>query len=54
MPVAIPSYLDPLQHSKYTIVEEILSASNYYDVLSVDRHASAEEIRKAYIKVSFG
>ncbi|KAI8344737.1 hypothetical protein BC941DRAFT_464944 [Chlamydoabsidia padenii] len=52
MPVAIPSYLASHQPSKYTIVEEILSASNYYDVLSVDRQATPEEIRKAYIQKS--
>ncbi|ORZ13225.1 DnaJ domain-containing protein, partial [Absidia repens] len=56
MPVAIPTSPYTLgslqQRSKYAIVEEILSATNYYQVLSVDRQATAEEIRKAYIQKS--
>ncbi|KAI8098682.1 uncharacterized protein BX664DRAFT_367584 [Halteromyces radiatus] len=52
MPVAINSQYHQVYDFKHSIVKEILSASNYYDVLNVDRTATTDEIRKAYIQKS--
>ncbi|CAO3652755.1 unnamed protein product [Cunninghamella echinulata] len=40
------------QEVQYTIVDDILLASNYYQVLGVDKNVSTEDIRKAYIQRS--
>lgn len=40
------------KEDKYRIVDEILSATDYYHVLGVKRNATPEEIRRAYIKVN--
>ncbi|KAG0756405.1 hypothetical protein G6F24_011174 [Rhizopus arrhizus] len=40
------------KEDKYRIVDEILSATDYYHVLGVKRNATSEEIRRAYIKKS--
>ncbi|KAI8338220.1 hypothetical protein BC941DRAFT_424927 [Chlamydoabsidia padenii] len=37
---------------KYRFVEEILSAPDYYSVLSITKKATTEDIRRAYIKRS--
>ncbi|KAI9354937.1 hypothetical protein BD770DRAFT_391734 [Pilaira anomala] len=37
---------------KYTLVNEILSATNYYEALGVSDDSTCNEIRKAYIKKS--
>lgn len=36
---------------KYTLVNDILSASNYYEALGISDDSSCDEIRRAYIKV---
>jgi hypothetical protein len=38
---------------KYRFVEEILTAPDYYKVLDVTKKATTEDIRRAYIKVTF-
>lgn len=38
---------------RYQLVDDILGATSYYTVLGVTRQSSAEEIRRAYIKVSY-
>ncbi|GAA5816501.1 hypothetical protein MFLAVUS_010030 [Mucor flavus] len=37
---------------KYTLVNDILSASNYYEALGISDDSSCDEIRRAYIKKS--
>jgi preprotein translocase subunit Sec63 len=51
MPSASPILNDTTKDEKYQIVEEIMSASDYYKVLGIKKDASTEEIRRAYIKV---
>lgn len=41
----------PQKEEKYRLVDEILSAPDYYRVLGIKKDAPAEEIRRAYIKV---
>lgn len=36
---------------KYTLVNDILSASNYYEALGLSDDSTCDEIRRAYIKV---
>lgn len=38
---------------RYQLVDDILGATSYYTVLGVARQSSAEEIRRAYIKVDY-
>lgn len=45
-----PSLKKP-DNDKYQVVEDILSAPDYYHVLGVSKDASTEDIRRAYIKV---
>lgn len=42
---------DEIAEEKYTLVNEILSATNYYEALGVSDDSTCNEIRKAYIKV---
>jgi preprotein translocase subunit Sec63 len=51
MPSASPILNDTTKDEKYQIVEEIMSASDYYKVLGIKKDGSTEEIRRAYIKV---
>lgn len=45
-------FINTKDEEKYKIVDEILSAPNYYRVLGVQKHATTEDIRRAYIKVN--
>lgn len=36
---------------KYEIVEEILNAPDYYGALGVQKDSTAEQVRRAYIRV---
>jgi curved DNA-binding protein CbpA len=45
-------FINTKDEEKYKIVDEILSAPNYYRVLGVQKHATTEDIRRAYIKKS--
>lgn len=38
---------------RYQLVDDILGATSYYTVLGVTKQSSAEEIRRAYIKVGY-
>lgn len=38
---------------KYQLVDEILSAPDYYRVLGIKKDSSTEEIRRAYIQVIY-
>lgn len=40
------------ERDKYKQVEDILNAANYYQVLGINKNASVEEIRRAYIRVN--
>ncbi|KAL1928179.1 hypothetical protein VTP01DRAFT_3095 [Rhizomucor pusillus] len=40
------------ERDKYKQVEDILNAANYYQVLGINKNASVEEIRRAYIRRS--
>lgn len=37
---------------KYTLVDNILSASDYYEALGLPTDTTTDEIRRAYIKVN--
>lgn len=39
------------REDKYNLVEDILSASNYYEALGLPDDSSFDEIRRAYIRV---
>lgn len=39
------------KEDKYNLVEDILSASNYYEALGLPDDSSFDEIRRAYIRV---
>ncbi|KAI8993390.1 hypothetical protein BDB01DRAFT_894068 [Pilobolus umbonatus] len=41
-----------MKEDKYRIVEDILSAPDYYCILGVKKESSADEVRRAYIKLS--
>lgn len=41
-----------IEDEKYQVVEEILSAPDYYHVLGIQQDASDEEIKKAYKTVN--
>jgi hypothetical protein len=52
MPFISPQPKNPKEEEKYRIVDEILScSSDYYRLLGVKKDSTAEEIRRAYIKV---
>ena len=40
------------KEEKYRIVDEILSAPDYYRVLGIKKDTTSEEVRRAYIKVT--
>ncbi|CAO3650556.1 unnamed protein product [Cunninghamella blakesleeana] len=44
--------MEPHQEVQYTMVDNVLSASNHYEVLGVDKNVSTEDIRKAYLQRS--
>lgn len=39
------------KEDKYSLIEDILSASNYYEALGLPDDSSFDEIRRAYIQV---
>lgn len=39
------------KEDKYNLVDDILSASNYYEALGLSDDSSFDEIRRAYIRV---
>lgn len=39
------------KEDKYNLVDDILSASNYYEALGLPDDSSFDEIRRAYIRV---
>lgn len=39
------------KEDKYDLVDDILSASNYYEALGLPDDSSFDEIRRAYIRV---
>ncbi|KAL9549734.1 hypothetical protein MBANPS3_005067 [Mucor bainieri] len=43
---------DEKEDTKYNLVEDILSASNYYEALGLPDDSSFDEIRRAYIQKS--
>jgi hypothetical protein len=38
---------------KYTLVDNILSATDYYEALGLSDDSTSDEIRRAYIKVYY-
>jgi hypothetical protein len=47
------SISDDNSKDKYILVDEVLSATNYYEALGLSNDSSYDEIRRAYIKVQY-
>ncbi|CAO3676784.1 unnamed protein product [Rhizopus stolonifer] len=45
-------FINKPKEDKYYLVDEILKATDYYRVLGIEKTATSEEIRRAYIKKS--